>query len=212
MQFQPPQLWALQNLESNIRNPDASALRQSLREFTSQLSLADVKQFSSFHSVTTVFEYFAAYLIIRSCPVAVLIPQSWIDIHLPWFAYVEQSLLAKEIFNDDLRTYVGSLLDLTTCYCQLLSRLGSLPVFRLGLSNYPSGLLHQRNMELLALVIVNLGLRSTGVEGFKEVWRGVSQVCEVFLGRPMQLTCQNRYSLFPTLGAFIFNTLPYQNS
>ncbi len=195
MQFQARQLRPLQNFESNIGKPDASAFRQSLRQFTFQILLADVKQFSSLHSVTTVFEFFAAYLIIRSCRVAVLIPQSWIDTHLPGFAYVEQSLLDRETSNDDLRMYAGSLLELTTCYCQLLSRLGSLlgPVFRLGLSNYPSRLLHQRNMELLALVVVNLGLSSTGVEGFKEVWRGVCQVCEIFLVQPMQLTFKSGF-------------------
>lgn len=190
MQFQTRQLCALQNLGGNIGNPNASAFRQSLRQFTFQIPLADIKQFSSFHSVTTVFEFFAAYLIIRSCRVAVLIPQSWIDIHLPWFACVEQSLLGRETSNDDLRIYAGSLLELTTCYCQLLSRQDSFlgPVFHLGLSNYPSRLLHQRNMAFLALVVVNLGFSSAGVEGFKEVWRRVCQVYEIFLGQPMQLT------------------------
>lgn len=189
MQFQQRQLWALQNLERNIGNPNASAFRQSLRQFTFQVSRADIKQFSSFHSVTTVFEFFAAYLIIRSCRVGVILPQSWIDIHLPWFDYVEQSPPAREISNDELRIYEGSLLELTTCYCQLLRRLDSLqgPVFRLGLSNYPSRLLHPRNMELLAFVVVNLRLGVTEVEGFKEVWQEVCQVREIFLGQPTRL-------------------------
>ena len=181
MQFQRRQLWALQNLENNMENSDASAFQESLRQFTSQLPFASIDQYSSFHSMTAVFEFFTTYLIFRSCPVAVLIPQSWIDIHLPWFAHVAQSSLAREISSRDLRTYASSLLELTMCYCQLLSLLGSLPGpgFRLGVSNYPSRLLHRRNIELLALVIVNLGLSNAGVKGFNEVWERVCQVCGI---------------------------------
>ena len=181
MQFQRHQLWVLQNLESNMGNLDALAFRESIRQFTFQLPLASIDQFSSFHSMTAVFEYFTTYLILRSCPVAVLIPQSWIDIHLPWFAHVEQSLLAREIPSRDLRTYASSLLELTMCYCQLLSHLGSLrgPGFRLGMSSYPSRLLHRRNTELLAVVIVNLGFSNAGVEGFKAAWERVCQVCGI---------------------------------
>ncbi|KAF7505465.1 hypothetical protein GJ744_000712 [Endocarpon pusillum] len=177
-QAQLRQLWALRSLEGSIGYPDPSAFRQSLRQFTSQILLVDVRHFLSFHSVTTVFEFFAAYLIIRSCRVAVLLPQSWIDIHLPWFAYIKQSLLAREVSNDDLRIYTASLLELTTCYCQLVSRLDSLPgpVFRLGLHDYQSRLLWQRNMELLALIVVNWGFGSNGMEGFQDVWRRVRQV------------------------------------
>ena len=181
MQFQRHQLWALQNLEYNVENPNVSAFQESLRQFTSQLPLTDINQFSSFHSMTAVFEFFTTYLIFRSCPVAVLIPQSWIDIHLPRFAHLAQSPLARETSSRDLRTYASSLLELTTCYCQLLSRLGSLPGpgFRHGVSSYPSRLLHRRNTELLALVIVNLGLSNAGVEGFKELWERVCQVCGI---------------------------------
>ncbi|ERF74596.1 hypothetical protein EPUS_00726 [Endocarpon pusillum Z07020] len=129
-QIQLRQLRVLRSLEGNIENPNPSAFRQSLRQFTSQILLVDVRQFLSFHSVTTVFEFFAAYLIIRSRRVA------------------------------------------------LVLRLGSLPGpgFRLGLSIYPPRLLWQRNMELLALIVVNLGFNSTGMEGFQDVWRRVRQV------------------------------------
>ena len=195
MEFQHRQLMSLWDLEGHLSNSTASAFQQSLRhfqqslrQFITQVPHAEVDQLSSFHSVTTVFEFFTAYLIIRSCRVAVLIPESWIHIHLPWFAH---SLLTRETSNDDdLRSYAGSLFELTDCYCQLLSRLG--PVrgrsFRLGSSHYPSRVLHQRNIELLALVVVNLGFSCSEVKGFKEVWRSVSQVRETFPGQPMQLT------------------------
>lgn len=181
MPLQQDHLRALQNLEKNVGNPDASAFQETLRRFTFQLSLADIKQLSSFHSVTTVFEFFTAYLILRSCPVALVIPQSWIDIHLPWFAHFGQSLLAGEAPSRDLRIYANGLLELTTCFCKLLSRLGSLPGpgFRLGVSNYPSRLLHRRNTELLALAIVNLGFSNAGVDGFKQVLERVCQVCGI---------------------------------
>lgn len=179
MKFQQHQIWTLQNLENSIGNPGASAFQECLRQFISPLAFADPMQFSSFHSVTTVFEFITAYLIFRSCPIAVLVPQSWIDIHLPWFG---QCLLATDVPNSDLRIYASSLLELITCFCRLLSSDSlSSPVFRLGVSNYPSRLLHRRNIELLALAIVNLGLSRAGVQGFEEVREMVSQVCEAHL-------------------------------
>ena len=175
----PGILWALQNLDNNMGNPDALGFQESLRRFIYQLHFAELDQFSSFHSVTTVFELFTSYLLFRSCPDAVLIPQSWIDMHLPWFAHIVQSPLAGEIPYRDSRIYGKCLVELTTCFCQLLSDLSSLqdPSFRLGMSSYPTRLLHRRNTELLALVVVNLGISSTGVEGFKDVWERVCQVC-----------------------------------
>lgn len=182
MQFQQRQLWALQNLENNMKNSDASTFQESLRKFTFQLLFASINQFSSFHFMTTVFEFFIIYLIFRSCSVAVLISQFWINIHLLWFVHVEQSSLTREISNRDLQIYASSLLELITCYCQLLSHLDSLSssAFRLDLSNYSSRLLHRRNTELLALVIVNLRLSNVEVNDFKEVWRRVCQMCAIF--------------------------------
>lgn len=176
MQFQLHQLRALEQLEHGVGNQDASAFRESLRRFTSELPCANIEQFSSFHSLTTVFEFFAAYLVFRSCRVAVLIPQSWIDFHLPWFG---QSLIAEEIPSRELHIYGSSLVELTICYCELLSNLTSLPSprFRLGKSDYPSRLLHRRNVELLAIAIVNLGYSNAGAEGFKNGWARMRQVC-----------------------------------
>lgn len=173
-------LWALQSLNNNMENQPASAFQESLRQFIYQLHQVEIDQFSSFHSVTTVFEFLTTYLIFRSCPDVVFVPQSWIDIHLPWFAHIMQSPSAREIPHRDLQIFRSSLVELTTCYCQLLSDLGSLkgPGFRLGANRYPTRLLHQRNTELLAVVIVNLGISNAGVEGFKDVWVRVSQVCE----------------------------------
>ena len=176
-QLQFRQLQSLQRLESAVGYSTPSEFRESLRKFTDQILRADIKQLSSFHSVTTIFEFFAAYLIIRSCRIAVLIPQSWINLHFPWFA---GHPLTEQTPQGDLLTYAACLLELTTCYCELLSRLGSLadPRFRIGLTHYPPRLLYRRSLELVALVIVNLGLGHTAVKGFGEVRQRVSWVCE----------------------------------
>ena len=77
-----------------------------------------------------------------------------------------------------MQTYASSLLELTTRYCQLLSYLELLPdhEFHFDTSYYPSRLLHRRNVELLALVIVNLGFYYGRMKTFREVWKRVSKI------------------------------------
>ena len=181
MQLQQHLLRALQNLEHNIGKLDVLAFNGILRQFMSQLSLANIEQFSCFHSVTTLFEFFTTYLTLQSCWSAVLIPQSWIDIHLARFAHTGQSLFAREVPDLDRRLYASGLLELTMCFCELLSRLTWLPGsnFRLGKSHYPSRLLHLRNTELLGLAIVNLGINHSEMNLFKEVRDRVRQVHKI---------------------------------
>ena len=176
MEIQRYQVEALQDLETESRNAKAGIFLESVRRFTFQFRYASVAKYSSFHSITTIFEFFAAYLILMACRVALLIPQSWIDIHCPWFADTVVKLPAR-----DLQTYASSLVELVLCYCQLLSQLDSLrnQGFRLDLPNYPSRLLHRRNAELLATVVINLELSHGRIEGLKEVRDRVCQVYDI---------------------------------
>ena len=179
MRFQRNKLRALQGLETSMEAQDASAFQDSLSEFTFDLTLAHVAEFSSFHSITTAFEYFAAFLIFRSCRVALLVPQSWIDLHLPWFGHIEQAMPTKDVPNGDLCIYTVCLIRLVLCYCKLLSHMGLLQGtgFRLGRSSYQSRLLYRRSTELLALAIVNMKFSNEGASGFKAASDMVHQVC-----------------------------------
>lgn len=179
-QLQGRQLRSLQCLESAVWHSTPSAFRESLQQFTDQILRADLNQLSSFHSVTTIFEFFATYLIIRCCHVAVLIPQSWINLHFPWFA---GHPLTEPTPQCDLLTYAACLIALTTCYCELLSRLGSLADFRfrIGLTHYLPRLLYRRSLELVALIIVNLGLSHIPARGFSELRQRVCWVCSTLI-------------------------------
>lgn len=166
MGFQLHEIWALKVLEHAMGTADASSFEAHLRQFIRELPLAEVANYASFHSVTTMFEFFTAYLVFRCCRVAVIVPQSWIDIHLPWFSRMIQSQPENVASNREANIYAGCLLELIMCFCQLLSP----PVsrFRLGLSHYPSRLLHQRNAQLVALAIVNLGSSNQRAAGYNE--------------------------------------------
>lgn len=192
MQVQQQILRHLQDLEHNMGMSDASAFNQTLQQFKSQLCRADITHFSSFHSVATLFEFFTTYLTLRSCRFAVLLPQSWIDLHIARLAPEGQSLLAKEVADAEKQVYASGLVELTMCFCELLSRLNRLPDtnFRFGRSPYPSRLLHLRNTELLGLAIINLEINHSRMKGCKEARERVRQVGKIpVLCWFVELTC-----------------------
>ena len=184
VEYQQHHLRQLEHLEHMTMRQDAPTFRACLQQFLLRLPTApNVMQFSSFHSITTVFEFFATYLIFRSCRDAVLIPQSWIDMHLAWFTDAGQCLFMKEISTSETQIYASGLLDLINCFCQILAALCSLPIpgFRQGHSAYPTRLLHRRNTELLAIAIANIGLSNNRLAGFQEM-RGVAWQVHKFWG------------------------------
>ena len=175
------QLWMLQDLEINLEVFQASTLQDKLRQFTSSLLLFSVEELWSFHSLTTAFERFTAYLVLRSCRGAFLMPESWADIHLSWFAHAVQS--GGDVPNLDREIYAKSLVMLIRCFCQLVARVGPQlgPSLRLGVKTYPSRLLHRRNTELLALGMANLGLADVGIEALQEMRESACEVCRSHL-------------------------------
>ena len=148
------------NLENGIGNPRAAEFNLDIHHLTTELLQIDIRHFSSLHSVTTTFEFFATYLIFRSCRGVFLLPQSWIDLHLPRFALDEQTVLSKQVSHNDSQVFARSLLDLVLCFCDILSELSETR-FPGG---YPSRILHERNTDLLLLSVLNLWLDNKRVE------------------------------------------------
>jgi hypothetical protein len=167
MEFQRREILALKELECAMGTADASTFQAHLRRVLHRLPLANVENYASFHSVTTVFESFLAYLVVRCCRVAIILPQSWIDIHLPRFSMMVQSRRESVTSNREAHIYAGCVLELIRCFCQLL--LPPASRFRMGRYHYPSRLLHRRNAQLVALAIVNLGSSDLRVAGYNEI-------------------------------------------
>ncbi|KAI9892526.1 MAG: hypothetical protein M1814_001483 [Vezdaea aestivalis] len=171
-------LHKVRDLEYYTGSTDHAAFRENLHLFISLVLRTNADNYQSFHSITTTFEFFAAYLIYKASRVAFIVPQSWLDLHFPWFASYFQ-------ISDDralnTRDYAEILIDLVAGFCTILAR-ASLPQgtgFRLGNSTYPSLLLHRRNAELLALATVNLNLNNPGMVRFGGVWQEVKQIISI---------------------------------
>jgi hypothetical protein len=167
-QFQCLMIQGPRSLEEEIGNPNAASFGANLKKFSAGFESIDVRHLTSFHALTTVFEFFALYLMFRICRTGLVIPQSWIDIHLPWFVGNGRSHTSEALPESSIHIYRRCLMDLTRSFARMISELDPYVLcdirkgFRLGIRIYPSRLLHRRNVELLSVAIINL--RATGVD------------------------------------------------
>ncbi|KAL8732005.1 MAG: hypothetical protein Q9181_004094 [Wetmoreana brouardii] len=187
--FQMHMIRGLRSLEGEIGKPNAASFSANLENFSAGFESTDVRHLTSFHALTTVFEFFALYLIFKTCRTGLVIPQSWIDIHLPWFVGNRQSLSTEALPHSSVHIYRRCLMDLMRDFARIISQLDPFASsdirkgFRLGLRIYPSRLLHRRNVELLSVAIINL--RATGVDlpNVTGTWTEVSKAFDIrFLG------------------------------
>lgn len=168
----------LQSLEGEIANPNTASFSANLNVFLDGLAHADHRHLTSFHALTTVFEFFALYLILRIRPTILVIPQSWIDIHLSWFVRNGQLLFPQASPKSSIQTYGQCLIDLTRRFTTTISRLQAptFEGFRQGIRAYPFRLLHLRNVEFLSVAIVNLHATSLHLPRLTQVYAEVSKV------------------------------------
>ncbi|KAL8960652.1 MAG: hypothetical protein Q9193_002685, partial [Seirophora villosa] len=147
-------------LESDAAQSDASKFRKNIGELAQGLDELLLEGFTSFHSVTTLFEYLAARILVKICSDSFVVPQSWISMHLMQICRVGSHTQVPN--PSDKSQYVQCLDDLTRSFCRILSRLdgqmSASPRFYIGQRGYPIGLLQQRNAEFLAVTHLNLGL------------------------------------------------------
>ena len=182
--FQQLVIRALRSLEGEVETPDAASFRANLKTFSAGFESADVRQLTSFHALTTVYEFFAVYLMFRVCRKGIIMPRSWIDAHLPWFVSNWQSRSPEASPDGTRHIYRQCLVNLTRDFARIVSGLNPSALsdiskgFRLGKRFYPSRLLHWRNVELLSLAVVNLRAVGDDLPGITEVWKEVSKVTE----------------------------------
>lgn len=169
----------LYSMEQGLGYENAPEIQRKLKIFLRNLDNIEVHALSTLHALTTVFEYFAAYLILKTCVSACVLTQTWADLHVPRFADAITSLKPPEL-NDSTLKYQKCLTELTQAFCSVLRRFNELPPPRFELlcngKTHPSLLLRRRNAELVALVIANLAPDPPA--GFIELWTTVKKVFE----------------------------------
>ncbi|KAL9066625.1 MAG: hypothetical protein Q9161_007455 [Pseudevernia consocians] len=169
----------LNSLERDLGSQDASAFQSNLGIFLRNLDNIDVQAFSTLHALTAVFEYLAAYCILKTCDSACVLSQAWIDLHVPRFNDAIHSVEQLQWF-DSSHKYHQCLMGLTKAFCGILRRLNDVP--QPGITQLCSGkphhplLIRQRNAELVAIVVANLAPAEP--RGFSQFWRDVKEVFE----------------------------------
>ncbi|KAH0545413.1 hypothetical protein FGG08_000554 [Glutinoglossum americanum] len=173
----------LEAVKREMWRQDAFCFNNSLATMLEDLERTDPRELASFHAVTSVFEYIATYLISLVCRNSFLIPQSWIDLHLP---LVSNFTRRDNLTEFDIYTYRRSLLRLLMKICNILQLLektfakathhGHFGFVFAGRA-YPQTILLRRNTELLAIILVNLDNIKPHIRGFME---GRQKVQDIF--------------------------------
>lgn len=114
--------------------------------------------FEVFNSHTAFFESIALYLLLRISSTSILVPRSWIDLHLP--SVLHQDDVSDTPAFDQRQAYRDTIILLLKAFVELLRWLHEPLQVERGFSHcgreFPIRLLQQRNSECLAIILVNL--------------------------------------------------------
>ncbi|KAI9669755.1 MAG: hypothetical protein M1831_007451 [Alyxoria varia] len=162
-------------VEKSIESPNTTEFVTKLRSFNNVLQQIGLHHFSSLHSVSSAYELFATYLINRSYREMALIPQSWINLHLPRLAPQEQTRLSEAPQEDHQHVFAKALLELIRCFCEILAFVPTTN-FPPGPRGYPARLLHQRNIDLLLISGLNLVFNNREPKEWQSIKRKLHDV------------------------------------
>ena len=159
------------SLMQDLSRQNASDFQNNLSTFLRFLDNIDNQALSTLHALTGVFEYLAAYLILKTCVAACVLTQSWIDLYVPRFTDAVYSAEPLKWFESNHK-YQQCLMELTKAFCGILRRFNEAPqpgitLLCSGKTHHPL-LLRQRNAELVAIVVANLAPACP--RGFTELW------------------------------------------
>ncbi len=161
----------LNSLEQNLSNQSAITFQHNLRIFLHNLDSIDIQALSTLHALTAVFEYFAAYLILKTCVAACVLTEAWIDLFVPGFTGAIYSTEPLQWFEWN-HIYQQCLMELTKAFCHVLARFNEVP--QPGITHLCSGktqhplLLRQRIAGLVAIVVANLA--PSRPNGLADLW------------------------------------------
>ena len=157
-------------LQNDISRPNASSFKDNLDIFLSALESTNLQQHVAFHAVLTIYEYFLSYIITRTQSMAFIVPRSWAHLHLPWFLPVKSTYATTSPTEMDIYVYQSCFLRITFSIRRILDLMDNALrqgfELKVGGRPYPSLLLTHRNVELLAIAVINLAKSSIQPCGF----------------------------------------------
>lgn len=169
-----------EQLQAQLRSGDALAYSNALQAFLSNqggIMALPQQHFAVFHCYTARFESIAFYLMLQTSQSSVLIPHSWLDLHLHDILSLNKlstlpSFDQRSVYRDALVFLIKAFVELLTWIDNNLQPGQSFVVCGRG---YHTRLLQQRNAELLALILVNFP-SSLRPRDFNSLWQAVVQV------------------------------------
>lgn len=138
--------------------------------------------FEIFHCHTSKFEEIALYLLLQIAQSSVMVPRSWVDLHLSDIL-MRNSLVNAQTF-EQRSVYRDALIILLRAFVELLrfvdTSIQETKKLQVCGRDYPSRILQQRNCELLTIIMVNLlAVRALCPPDIKTHWEAMLQVLEL---------------------------------
>lgn len=170
------QLYLLQEDADGLRHRE---FRTNFKGFLLGFDDIPIAEFSNMHAITGALESLAVYLILMICPMAYVVPRSWVSLYMPsLIGHVERAKLLEPLDMEILRE---CLIDLVNGFTRLLWRVdqgfqdGSF-AFSYGGKAYPKVALQQRNVELLAIALINAADYHPQLPEFLDAWQSFQKV------------------------------------
>ena len=178
----------LDRLQAHITSGNPIGFLDSLKDYLrgpEGIMKLPWKAFEVFHCHTSKFEEIALYLLLQISQSSIMVPRSWVDLHLP--NILTRNSLVTVLNFQQRSIYRDALVILLDAFVELLHFIdaslqdGNKKKFQLCGRDYPSRiLLQQRNCELLSIIMVNLlAVRVLCPPDIKTHWEAVVQVLKL---------------------------------
>ena len=138
--------------------------------------------FEVFHCHTSKFEEITLYLLLQIAQSSIMVPRSWVDLHLS--GILTKNSLVNALDFQQRCIYRDALVLLLRAFVELLhfadTSLQKTETFQLCGRKYPSRILQQRNCELLTIIMVNLlAVRAFCPPNIKAHWEAVVRIYQL---------------------------------
>ena len=166
-------------LRENAGDLQHRDFRNNFKAFLLSFDDFRISEFSNMHAVTAALESLAVYLILMTCSMAYVVPRSWVSLYMPsLIGHVER---AEWLDISDVEILRECLIDLVNGFTRLLCRIDhgfedENFAFSYGGRAYPRETLQQRNVELLAIALINVADYQPQPLGFVQAWRSFQKV------------------------------------
>ena len=179
-----------ETLQAHVTSGDPVQYCQALQSYLQMLQTLKPQDFATFHCHTNTFEAVSLYLLLQMSQSALMIPRSWLDLHIA--GILNQNDLGGRPSWDQRCTFRDALLLLLKTFIDLLHRLNESLQNDAGFyvcgTWYHSRILQQRNAELLAVIMVNLAtISSLRPLNLMQYWGSMVKVFQLPTVKALQL-------------------------